>query len=233
MSKIAFIPTAVTMTSREIAELVESRHDDVKRSIERLAERGVIALPPTAEVSNTGPGPKTIAVYKIGKRDSYVIVAQLSPEFTARLVDRWQELESGAALLPQSLSEALRLAADIAERKAEAEAALAVAAPKVQFVDNYVTSTGNRGFREVCKLLKLNEREFSAWLDSSRVTYRLAGERTAYQCHVDAGRFVIKAGTSGDTGHAYNQLKFTPKGIAWIAGEWAKRNVQAQIGNTS
>jgi phage regulator Rha-like protein len=34
-----------TMSSLEIAELVESRHDDVKRSIERLAERGTIELP--------------------------------------------------------------------------------------------------------------------------------------------------------------------------------------------
>ena len=31
-----------TMSSLEIAELVQSRHDDVKRSIERLAERGTI-----------------------------------------------------------------------------------------------------------------------------------------------------------------------------------------------
>lgn len=29
-----------------------------------------------------------------GKRDSIIVVAQLSPEFTARLVDRWQELEA-------------------------------------------------------------------------------------------------------------------------------------------
>ncbi|EOD9048659.1 DNA-binding protein, partial [Klebsiella quasipneumoniae] len=28
-----------------------------------------------------------------GKRDSIIVVAQLSPEFTARLVDRWKELE--------------------------------------------------------------------------------------------------------------------------------------------
>jgi len=86
-----------TMTSREIADLVESRHDDVKRSIERLAVAGAITLPPLAEVSNTGPGPKMISVYAVGKRDSYVVVAQLSPAFTARLVDRWQELEAGAA----------------------------------------------------------------------------------------------------------------------------------------
>lgn len=37
-----------TMTSREIAELVESTHPDVKRSIERLAAKGVIAIPPSA-----------------------------------------------------------------------------------------------------------------------------------------------------------------------------------------
>jgi hypothetical protein len=30
----------------------------VRRSIERLAERGVITLPPLAEVSSTGRGPK-------------------------------------------------------------------------------------------------------------------------------------------------------------------------------
>jgi phage antirepressor YoqD-like protein len=40
--------------------------------------------------------------------------------------------------------------------------------------------------------------------------------------HIDAGRFVVKAGTSQGSGHAFNQPKFTPKGVTWIAGEWAK-----------
>ena len=103
---------------------------------------------------------------------------------------------------------------------------IAVTAPKALFVDNYVSSTGNKGFREVCKLLRANEREFGAWLHAEGITYRLAGERTALQRHVDAGRFVTKAGTTGAGGHAYNQLKFTPKGVAWIAGEWAKHQVR-------
>lgn len=82
------------MSSREIADLLECRHDNVKRTIERLADRGVIELPPLVEIRTaTNPG----TAYLIGKRDSYVIVAQLSPEFTARLVDRWQELEEAAA----------------------------------------------------------------------------------------------------------------------------------------
>ena len=80
------------MSSREIAELVESRHDSVKRTIERLAERGVIVRPPLVdEPESDAVGRRRVTqVYLVGKRDSYVIVAQLSPEFTARLVDRWQ-----------------------------------------------------------------------------------------------------------------------------------------------
>lgn len=84
-----------TMSSREIAELVNSRHDKVKQSIERLAERGIIQLPPMGDVKNHKG--QTVKEYRIGKRDSYVIVAQLCPEFTACLVDRWQDLEQAAA----------------------------------------------------------------------------------------------------------------------------------------
>lgn len=84
---------AVTMSSQEIADLVGSRHDDVKRSIDRLVTRGVIAQPPMADGPRAGNG-VVIQEYRVSKRDSYVIVAQLSPEFTAALVDRWQELEA-------------------------------------------------------------------------------------------------------------------------------------------
>jgi phage regulator Rha-like protein len=78
------IHAPITMSSREIADLVESRHDNVKRAIERLAERGVIKLPPLEEIPTAT---KPLSAYLVTKRDSYVIVAQLSPEFTARLVE--------------------------------------------------------------------------------------------------------------------------------------------------
>lgn len=84
------------MTSKEMATLTEKRHDSVKRTIDTLAEKGVIALPQIVEMSFAGADGRkqTMTEYRIGKRDSYVIVAQLSPEFTARLVDRWQALEA-------------------------------------------------------------------------------------------------------------------------------------------
>ncbi len=72
-----------TMSSREIAELVEKRHDNVKRTIESLVERGVIARPQIEDVQEAGGNSRVYVTqeYRVGKRDSYVIVAQLSPEF--------------------------------------------------------------------------------------------------------------------------------------------------------
>lgn len=88
-----------SMTSVEIAELVGSRHDKVKQSIERLAERRIIQLPPMGISENiNGLGLTQKSKHYLfegerGKRDSTIVVAQLCPEFTARLVDRWRELE--------------------------------------------------------------------------------------------------------------------------------------------
>ncbi|QHC93843.1 hypothetical protein PspR84_04120 [Pseudomonas sp. R84] len=86
---------AVTMSSQEIAELVGKRHDNVKRTIETLVERKTIQLPQIEEVKNHLG--QTVEQYQVCKRDSFVVVAQLSPEFTAALVDRWQELEDRSA----------------------------------------------------------------------------------------------------------------------------------------
>lgn len=230
----AALATEATMSSREIADLVEKRHDNVLRTIEALAQRGAIGLPQIEEVSNDGPGPKTVRRYRVGKRDSYVIVAQLSPEFTARLVDRWQELEHAAPApampLPKTFAEALRLAADQQDVIAAQAEQLAAAAPAVEFVDRYVDSTGTKGFRQVAKLLQANENLFREFLIEEKIMYRLGGELTPHAQHIEAGRFCVKAGTAQGNGHAYNAARFTPKGVAWIAGEWAKRQLAVKLG---
>ncbi|MEH6687677.1 MAG: Rha family transcriptional regulator [Halopseudomonas sabulinigri] len=105
----------LTMSSLEMAELTGKRHDSVKRTIETLVARGVIESPQSVGIKTAT---KTGVEYRVGKRDSYVIVAQLSPEFTGRVIDRWQEVEEQLVTqsVPTNFVEALRLAADNAER---------------------------------------------------------------------------------------------------------------------
>lgn len=71
------IPTA-TMNSLEISKLVKSRHDKVKRTIERLAERQLFVLPPLGDVpfvDDSGRNRTTSAYIfsgEQGKRDSII-----------------------------------------------------------------------------------------------------------------------------------------------------------------
>lgn len=211
-----------TMSSREIAELVGSRHSDVMRTIDRLAEKGVIlGCAPSAYTHEQNGQP--YAQYLVNKRDSFVVVAQLSPEFTARLVDRWQELESRATVtLPDFSNPAIaaRAWAEQFEISQAANQALAIAAPKVAFVDQYVEAAGTFSFRQVAKTIGANERQFRQMLLDTSAMYYLGGVLTPSAQHIASGRFEVKTGTSEHNGHAFTQARFTAKGVEWIAGKW-------------
>jgi phage antirepressor YoqD-like protein len=220
MSNSLLSGKVVTMSSREIAGLVKSKHSDVKRSADRLAAGGILSAPLAHTPYIHEQNGQEYEEYWFNKRDSLVLVAQLSPEFTAAVIDRWQKLEEGS-LVPQSLPEALRLAADLAEEKQALESQLALAAPKVEFVDQYVIAKGSMGFRSVCKLLKAKEPEFRLFLIDEKIIYRQDGQFTPYSTHTAAGRFEMKTGTNPNNQHAFRQARFTPKGIQWVAGLWA------------
>ncbi|RPE86060.1 phage antirepressor YoqD-like protein [Vespertiliibacter pulmonis] len=203
---------SLTMSSREIAELVESRHDSVKRTIERLQEKKLIQLTPMVEVKNHLG--QSVFEYQLIKRDTYIVVAQLSPEFTARLVDRWQELENQQAVkLPQSFSEALLLAAELQAEKERN-------APKVAFVNHYVEVGTSKSFREVAKILKMPEKALISRLIEDKCLYRQSGNLLPYRTAHSKELFTVKTGTA-EHGHNYTQTRVTAKGIEWIAQRYA------------
>lgn len=211
--------SVLTMSSREIADLVESRHDSVKRTIERLQDKGLIQLTPMVEVKNHLG--QAVAEYQLIKRDSYVVVAQLSPEFTARLVDRWQELENKQMpQIPQTLSEALRLAADQAEQIERQNLLLEQQRPKVEFVQRYVEVGTTKSLRETAKILRVPERAMIDCLVGDGLLFRQSGNLLPYQKYHAKGLFDVKTGIT-EHGHNYTQTRVTSKGIEYIASRYA------------
>lgn len=110
---------SLTMSSREIAELTHKEHKNVLRVIRDLIEQNLVAQiePLKFEYRN-----QWFDYYELNKRDTFVVVARLSPEFTAAVVDRWQELENQqkpTALLPDftNPAEAARAWAEQFEQK--------------------------------------------------------------------------------------------------------------------
>jgi hypothetical protein len=189
----------ITMTSREIAELVDSRHDNVRTSIERLAQNGVIRLPSVqiSEIINNLGLPQKVSEYVFtgeqGKRDSIVVVAQLSPEFTARLVDRWQELEAALAkpALPDfsNPAAAARAWADEYEQRLTLQAKVEADAPKVEFYDDVTGSNDTIDIGTVAKVLnrpKMGRNNLFAFLRGKKVLDR---HNAPYQRYIDMGWF--------------------------------------------
>lgn len=225
----------LTMTSRDIAELVESRHDNVRLSIERLAERGVIQLPPMQEVENnqaTSPNSKS-KVYVFsgekGKRDSIIVVAQLSPEFTARLVDRWQELEAQVAKLavPQTLPEALRLAADIEEQRLILAAKIEADAPKVAFAERHANADGWCSIRDAAKQIGIPERKFISLLLADGYVYRsqTSGRLIPYAATIKRGYMDVRAITAtraDGSDKALQQAMVLPKGLQHFQAKYGE-----------
>ncbi|MEH6434313.1 phage antirepressor KilAC domain-containing protein [Massilia sp. DD77] len=225
-----------TMSSREIADICEARHNDVIVTIERLINEGVLRLGRnTARPYAPDGGGRPTMVYDLTKRDCLIVVSGYSAVLRAKIIDRWMELEAVAPVpgLPRSFAEALRLAADQQDVITAQAEQLAAAAPAVEFVERYADSTGTKGFRQVAKLLQANESQFREFLIEEKIMYRLGGELTPHSQHIDAGRFCVKAGTAPGNGHAYNAARFTPKGVTWVAGEWAKWQLKQRAGEVA
>lgn len=215
-----------SITSLDISELVQSRHDKVKQSIERLVERGVIAQPPMGNVekiNNLGFSIQ-VGIYifsgEKGKRDSIIVVAQLCPEFTARLVDRWMELEAQTSQpqfkIPSSLSEALQLAADQAKQ-------LELAAPKVAHYDAVVAKDHLLTATQVGAKLHMSAVALNRILDNFRV-YNKAHKRSRVfnTWFEDQGLGELKQTTTG-----HSQPMFTTKGEAWVIEKLVSEGVAA------
>ncbi len=237
----ALIPSAgdgLTMTSLEISTLVEKRHDNVKRTIETLAEQGVIVRPQIEDEPGTDAlgRPRTTQVYRFtgerGKRDSIIVVAQLCPEFTARLVDRWQELEAKIAQLavPQTLPEALRLAAEAIERneklalenKAQAEA-LAEQAPKVAFAQQVEVAPDAIDLGKAAKLIGTGRTRLMAFMREIRWINRF---NQPYQDKIEAGLLDVKLGSWEHPDHGLQQSVTTlvsGKGLVRLQSLWDER----------
>ncbi len=81
-----------TMGTLEVSQLTKARHDSVKRTVEKLASKKVIGVPPSVEYLDSLGRPAR--ELRLNKRDCLIVVARLNAQFMANIIDRWQELEA-------------------------------------------------------------------------------------------------------------------------------------------
>ncbi|MEJ8811832.1 Rha family transcriptional regulator [Variovorax ureilyticus] len=99
----------LTMSSREIAELTGKEHKNVLADIRKmLSELGKTSADFSANLPDAYGRPQ--AAYLLPKRETLILMSGYSIELRARIIDRWQELETAHGGQPaRMLTEAERL----------------------------------------------------------------------------------------------------------------------------
>lgn len=216
------------MLSPEIADLVQSEPRAVNLSIERLAKRGVIQLPPLMKVENkqsVSPN-KFSNVYVFsgeqGKLDSITVVAQLCPEFTAAIVKRWYELEKQTPAFdisnPLHLLQAIEVQAKQNLQLTSENQVLSKAIETITHTEHGVK------FQQACKILNIKQQTLAEWLRKHNWDRYLNGARASTYYSENRGycetKYSLKEGVkpSGQS-YSYTQTEFfiLPKGMQILA----------------
>lgn len=130
----------------------------------------------------------------------------------SKAVRRWVLDKLKAMGVPQTMAQALRLAADQAEKIEQQQAQLALAAPKVNFFDKVVERTTLMTATQVAQKLGMSAIKLNKHLDELGI-YAMGVKRARVfkQWVIDKGLGELKQTELG-----YSQPLFTTAGEAWI-----------------
>lgn len=161
------------------------------------------------------------------KREACLMAMSYSYELQALVFDRMTALEEQylqAPQIPQTLPEALRLAADLADRNVHLQQALTAQEPKMKAISRLAAAQGAICITDAAKQLQMAPCELFAWLAQNRWIYRRDGSTRwiAYQPRITKGLMAHKVTAlkpDKETGleRAAFQPLITPKGLALLA----------------
>ena len=235
-----------TMTSLEIAEVTCRNHKDVMRSIREMEEAWVkVNGRKFALVEYKDAKGEMRPCYSLSKTECLYIATKFNDEARAKLILRWEELETKEESLikvPTTFAEALRLAADQAEKLEAQEKMLEASSneivelsgtianmqPKVTYVDKILSSKETVTTTQIAQDYGQSAKSFNILLRNFGIQHKVGGQWILYAKYLPNGYVQSdtipiehKDGSSGSVMHT----KWTQKGRLFLYEELKKHNV--------
>lgn len=219
MNSIVSIQIKATMTSREIAELTGKPHSDLMKSIRLMEEawlsvgQGKFSLTYYTDQWN-----RKQPQYELNKKECLYIATKFNDEARARLVLRWEELETQNGV-PKNFAQALRLAAQQAEELELKELQLQLQAPKVDYYNNVLQSESVITTTKIAKELGMSAHRLNELLHRQRVIFPHAGSWVLYSQYDGKGYTKTKTHAYLDKSGRYQtsiQTVWTEEGRQFI-----------------
>jgi phage antirepressor YoqD-like protein len=225
MNTLVAPSNTVTMSSREVADLTGKQHHHVVRDIKHnLAELNLDASKFGCIYLDASNRKQT--EYLLPPDLVMTLLTGYSVPLRHRVVTRLHELESVSrhVEIPQSLPEALRLAADLADRNGELQRLVSDQAPKVAAIKRLAAAGGAICITDAAKQLGVAPSRLFAWLEQHRWIFRRHGCKrwVAYQPRITSGFMTHKVTAlkpdpeTGIDRAAFDPM-ITPKGLTRLA----------------
>lgn len=220
------------MSSLEIAEITGKRHADVLRDVRNLIEQGANERN-FALVEYKDKKGEIRPCYKLTPKGCLILASGYDVVLREKIINRLEELEmqkkNGGFSIPQTLSEALRLAADQQEEIEQQKLLINEQAPKVAFANAIEASKSSCLIGELAKILTKNgytigQNRLFEWLRNNGYL----GTKGEYynipnQKYIEQGLFDLKKGVrSGNDGvmHTTITTKVTGKGCSYFINKF-------------
>lgn len=219
MNIVNFGAEARTMTSREIAELTGKQHKHVLEDVRKMLEDLDLSSADFSAQYKDSTG-RTLPCFNLPKRETLILVSGYSIPMRARIVDRWEALESQQGpQIPQTYAAALLEAGRLALEVEQKTHLLAVQAPKVAFADRVAGDDKGVNIGNYARAVELGQNVLFRALRDHRILMS-GGNRhnLPFQDYIERGYFTVKEGTR--THNDETVPTFTPmvtgKGQQWL-----------------
>jgi anti-repressor protein len=209
----------LTMSSREIAELTCKEHKNVTRDIRvMLDELNLDAL--KFEHIYFDAQNRKQTEYKLDRNLTLTLVSGYNIKLRHAIIKRLDDLEEANQFkIPQTLPEALLLAAELAKQNEETQRQLAIAAPKAEFADRIASADKGVQLGNFAKSVGIGPKKIFTILREIKILMS-GGERhnLPFQEFIERGYFQVRQGSyeaNGEIRISHTPL-ITGKGEQWV-----------------
>lgn len=191
------------MTSKEIATITGKPHNDVLKAIRAMEPAWYKITEGNFSLSEyTDPTGRKLPMYKLTKTECLYIATKFNDEARAKLVIRWEELETkerqNVPALPQTYLEALKALVLSEEQKQVLALENESMKPKADYFDTLVERGSNLNLRDTAKMIGVSERYFIEYLLLNGYLYRDAKRKLKPIAKYVGKYFVLKEWVRGE-----------------------------------
>jgi phage regulator Rha-like protein len=223
----SLVEPALTMSSREIAELTGKEHKNVIRTVKDLLAAEI--LDAQIEPLKFEYRGQWFDYYELNKRDSLVLVARLSPEFTAHIVDRWQELEKQVKQANVDLHDPHALRRALLNYTEQVIHLETQKQSLERTIDTITQTPAGVKFQQACKILNVKQAVLANWLRQHSWDRKLNNTRAStyysQKCGYCETKYeeVARIRPNGDP-YTFTKIEFfiLPKGMQVLAKYFGK-----------